>query len=74
MPYDYQLACGGPLAAVGILSFFAALVEQRRPLIGIFLMIIGCGLIGWAWEISGQELTLHDLPDSLFRILGSWLN
>lgn len=74
MPYDYQLVCGSLLIAVGVLSFLAALVEQRRPLLGLLLVIIGGGLVGWAWDISEEDLVLQDVPDALFRIIGAWLS
>ena len=74
MPYDYQLVGGTLIAVIGILHGASLMVDNRSPLGGIVLFLAGAGLVGWAWQISGEDLVLFDLPNALFRILGAWLN
>lgn len=74
MPYDYQLVGGALIAVIGLLHGASLMVDQRSPLGGIVLFLVGIGLVGWAWQISGEDLVIFDLPNAVFRILGTLLN
>ncbi len=72
MDYDYQLVGGVLLAIVGLVASANAMVERRSPLVGLVFLIIAGGLIGWAWVISGQEITYRDVPSAVFRLIAYW--
>lgn len=74
MPYDYHLVIGALFCVIGLLHGASLMVDHRSPIGGLILFIAGAALVGWAWMLSDGELTMLDLPNSLFRILGAWIN
>ena len=54
MPYDYQLVGGTILIILALVAMTNAMVEKRSPIYGLVGVLIGCGLIGWAWILSGK--------------------
>jgi len=73
MGFDYQLVIGGALIIFGIVGMANAMVEERSPLGALIMTLVGAGSVGWAWVISGQTLTVYDVPNAVFRILSVWL-
>ena len=72
MPYDYQLIGGILLAIFGLVAVANAMVEKRSPLFGLIGMLIGLGLIGWAWMLADGNLTTQDVPAAVYRLIASW--
>ena len=73
MAYDFQLVGGVLLLILGAVGIANALVEQRSPLHSGIGFLMGGALIVWAWLLSGQALTVQDLPNAVFRLLAIWL-
>ena len=72
MPYDYQLVGGAILIMIGLVGMTNAMVEKRSPIYGLVGILVGVGLIGWAWVLSGESLTAQELPASIYRLIAEW--
>ncbi len=73
MGYDYQLVGGAVLILLSLVAIANAMVENRSPLYSVIGVLIGAGLVGWAWMLSGQELTVMEVPNAVFRVLATWM-
>lgn len=72
MPYDYQLIGGTLLVIIGLVGMTNAMVEKRSPIFGLVGILIGVGLLGWAWVLSGETLTAQELPSAVYRLIAAW--
>ncbi|MCP5085255.1 MAG: hypothetical protein GY952_00375 [Rhodobacteraceae bacterium] len=72
MDYDYQLVGGTLLGVFGIVAIANAMVERRSPLLGVTGVLLACGLIGWAWLVSGGAMSWRDIPDAVYSVIGRW--
>jgi hypothetical protein len=72
MPYDYQLVCGTLIVIIGLVGTTNAMVEKRSPIFGLVGVLIGAGLIGWAWVLSDGTLTPQHLPQAVYRLIAEW--
>ncbi|PIB23206.1 hypothetical protein BFP76_09310 [Amylibacter kogurei] len=74
MPYDYQIIAAIFVGVFGILGILSALVDHRSPISGVIVVFCAVGLGYWAWVLSEGTLTLDEIPNAFFRIMGSVLN
>ncbi len=72
MPYDYQLVGGTLIVIIGLVAVTNAMVERRSPLSGLIGVLVGAGLLGWAWVLSDQSLTPQHLPQAVYRLIAEW--
>jgi xanthosine utilization system XapX-like protein len=72
MTYDYQLVGGALMVILGLVGMTNAMVDKRSPIFGLVGVLVGVGLIGWAWYLSDETLTAQELPQSVFRIIAAW--
>lgn len=72
MPYDYQLVGGTLILIIGLVGVTNAMVERRSPLYGLIGVLVGAGLLGWAWVLSDQSLTPQHLPQAVYRLIAEW--
>ncbi|MEM6618916.1 MAG: hypothetical protein AAF631_06395 [Pseudomonadota bacterium] len=72
MAYDYQLVGGAIVAILGMVAAANALVEKRRPYVGLGGAAMGCGLLAWAWLLADGFLGPRDLAAAVYRILAAW--
>ena len=70
MLLDSLLILGAVIGALGIVKILAQLNGRTFPVIGGITTAIGAGLIYWVQKESGQELTLAEFPDAIFRVIG----
>ena len=70
MLLDCLLILGAVIGALGIVKILGQLNDRSFPLVGIFTTAVGGGLLYWVQMESGQELTLTEFPDAIFRIIG----
>jgi uncharacterized protein YjeT (DUF2065 family) len=71
MLYDSMLVIGFLIVAYGVLRTLAQLSERRLPGVGVFMLSVGAAMIYFVQIKSAKGLTLTDLPDALFRIIGN---
>jgi uncharacterized protein YjeT (DUF2065 family) len=67
---DCLLILGAVIGALGILKILAQLNDRSFPMVGIVTTAIGAGLLYWVQMESGQDLTLTEFPDAIFRVIG----
>lgn len=72
MPYDYQLVGGTLIVILGLVGMTNAMVERRSPIFGLLGVLIGVGFLGWAWILSDETLTPHELPSAVYRLIAAW--
>ena len=72
MPYDYQLVGGTVLIILALVAMTNAMVEKRSPIYGLVGVLVGVGLVGWAWVLSGESLTTQELPAAVYRLIAAW--
>ncbi len=70
MLLDCLLILGAVIGALGILRILGQLNDRSFPLMGIITTALGVGMIYWVQMESGQELTLAQFPDAIFRVIG----
>jgi len=70
MLLDCLLILGAVIGALGILRILGQLNDRSFPLMGIITTALGVGMIYWVQMESGQELTLAQFPDAIFRMIG----
>jgi uncharacterized protein YjeT (DUF2065 family) len=70
MLLDCLLILGAVIGALGVLKILGQLNDRSFPMVGIITTVIGAGLIYWVQMESGQELTLAQFPDAIFRVIG----
>ena len=70
MLLDCLLILGAIIGVLGIVRTLGQLNDRSFPMMGIVTLAIGGGLLYWVQMESGQELTLTEFPDAIFRILG----
>ena len=73
MPYDYQLVGGVLIVIIGLVGMITAMAEPRSPIFGVIGILIGAGMLGWAWTLSDGSLTLQHVPQAVFRLIASWI-
>lgn len=73
MPFDYQLVGGTLIVIIGLVGVTNAMVERRSPLYGLIGLLVGAGLLGWAWMLSDGSLTPQHLPQAVFRLIAEWI-
>ncbi|WGI21672.1 hypothetical protein [Amylibacter sp. IMCC11727] len=73
MPFDYQLVGGTLIFIIGLVGVTNAMVERRSPLYGLIGLLVGAGLLGWAWMLSDGSLTPQHLPQAVFRLIAEWI-
>jgi uncharacterized protein YjeT (DUF2065 family) len=70
MLLDCLLILGAVIGTLGVVKILGQLNDRSFPMMGIFTTAIGVGLLYWVQMESGQELTLAEFPDAIFRIIG----
>lgn len=70
MLLDCLLILGAVIGALGIIRVLGQLNDRSFPLMGIITTALGVGMIYWVQMESGQELTLAQFPDAIFRVIG----
>jgi uncharacterized protein YjeT (DUF2065 family) len=70
MLLDCILILGAVIGALGILRILSQLNDRQFPIMGIVTTAIGVGLLYWVQMESGQDLTLSEFPDAIFRVIG----
>ena len=70
MLLDCLLILGAVIGALGILRILGQLNDRSFPLMGIITTAIGAAMIYWVQMESGEELTLAQFPDAIFRVIG----
>jgi len=73
MPYDTYLVGGCVVVIFATVATLNALVERRKPWPGLICLLIGGGLIYWAWEISERTIEPMEAPMALYRIIAALL-
>ncbi|MEM7439959.1 MAG: hypothetical protein AAF393_10190 [Pseudomonadota bacterium] len=73
MPFDYQLIAGSLLVLFGLVGTINAYSDRRWPIVGLIVLLIGGGFLGWAWTIAEGQLVWTDLPDAIFRLIATFL-
>lgn len=74
LDHDLMFTVGLVLAALSVPSVLAAHVESRPPWVAAVVFVLALGLMGTALLSMPAGLTLADVPDMVFRVIGRILN
>ena len=74
MNADLYLVIGCLLGAVAIPGAVSALTERRAPVAALFMLLVGGGLVAYAYQLSPGGLTLDEVPRALTRVIGRIIN
>lgn len=74
MNTDIALVVGLVLLVLSIPSIFSAFSEGRAPRVAAIVMVIGGGLLVWAFNQTPGGFALEDIPNAIVRVVAMVLN
>ncbi len=72
MPYDLYMSLGIIVLALVIPSTLSALMDRRMPIASGLLVVIGGGMLGWAFLKKPGGYGLADIPHSFYTVIGHY--
>lgn len=72
--YELFILGGSFLLVVGLIKFFSSVTSRQPVMAGVFIFMIGGGLLVYANAMTPQGMSPSDVPDALFKAIGYILN
>ncbi|MGI3169404.1 hypothetical protein ACRARG_09650 [Pseudooceanicola sp. C21-150M6] len=69
MDFDLILTAGIVVLMLSIPSAIAAFADRRGPWIALIVIIIGAGIVGFAWMNHPEGYEVADIPHAIIRVL-----
>ncbi|WP_298492998.1 hypothetical protein [uncultured Maritimibacter sp.] len=73
MPYDLHMAIGITILALSIPAALNAWIDRRLPIVSGVLIVMGGGLMAYAWREKPGGYQWQDLPTSFITVIGHYL-
>lgn len=74
MNTDIALVTGLVLLVLSIPAIFSAFSEGRAPRVAAVVMVIGGGLLVWAFSQKPGGFTFEEIPNAIVRVVAMVLN
>ncbi len=74
MNTDIALVTGLILLVLSIPAIFSAFSEGRAPRVAAVVMVIGGGLVVWAFNQKPGGFTFEEIPNAIVRVVAMVLN
>ena len=69
MDSDVIMVTGIVILMLSIPAALSAFVDQRRPWVSAFVVLVGAGIFAWGWVHHPEDMTLDELPHVVIRVL-----
>ncbi|SMC80620.1 hypothetical protein [Primorskyibacter flagellatus] len=74
MESDLYLVLGCVLGTFSITRAASALADGRAPIFALIMLIVGGGLVGYAYHLEPGGLTFDDVPRAFAAVIGRIIN
>lgn len=74
MDHDLMLTLGFVLLALSLPSFLGGWVEGRLSRLGMLMIALATGMIGWAVQFRPTAYSLHEIPEVMLGAFARLIN